>query len=193
MRKSLTQPSTFISTQPFTFISSSRPLACIHQEEVLAADPELWEAWAAGYALPADRNIESEGLVKARVEAACALPHLTVHAPLCRHSCHRPWTRLWIPWTLPRTLESGEDSPAPHHRLSRLRSIADIHDAHPGATVVVCSHGALIKCLLGASVGNASVTVLSVEGGGEQRVTWRAERIGDDSHLPKPGLRVSGM
>jgi probable phosphoglycerate mutase len=99
------------------------------------------------------------------------------------------YPHFWKAWTttgLPFPPEAGvELGPA---AVARIESVLfDLAEKFPGRTVVVVTHGALIRLLLHRAVGTASITTLVV---GPSR-SWRLEKFNDASHLG--GLRGFGF
>lgn len=102
---------------------------------------------------------------------------------------------LWEAWASGGALPEDRGIESEAAVVSRAAAgLADVAARHPGAAVVLCAHGALIKCLLGQSVGNGSITTLvPADDRSAMPLGWTVQRAGDDSHLPTPGLKVSGM
>eukprot|EP00928_Gymnodinium_smaydae_P021618 TRINITY_DN18458_c3_g2_i1.p1 TRINITY_DN18458_c3_g2~~TRINITY_DN18458_c3_g2_i1.p1 ORF type:complete len:451 (-),score=80.82 TRINITY_DN18458_c3_g2_i1:216-1568(-) len=92
------------------------------------------------------------------------------------------WTTTGMPFPEDAGVESGPDA------VARIESaLFDLAAAHPGKTVLVVSHGALIRVLLHRAVGTASITTLVVGPGR----SWRLVKVNDAEHLG--GLRGLGF
>ena len=105
---------------------------------------------------------------------------------------------LWDAWASGGLMPDNRGIESDATVITRVAAgLAEVAERHPGAVVVLCTHGALIKCILKQSVGNASISTLKQNTAAIDDSTplqgWTIEVAGDDSHLPTPGLKVSGM
>lgn len=99
---------------------------------------------------------------------------------------------VWAAWKATSSTFPPEAGVEPGSgAVARMQAaLLDMAAAHPGKTVAVVSHGALIRLFLSSAVGTASITKLSV-GGAETPSSWQVVKLSDDSHLR--GLRGLGF
>mmetsp|Transcript_3939 Transcript_3939/g.10091 ORF Transcript_3939/g.10091 Transcript_3939/m.10091 type:complete len:209 (+) Transcript_3939:107-733(+) len=97
---------------------------------------------------------------------------------------------VWAAWTAAEPLPSEANAEADAAVIARFEAVfQEIAMLHPSQRVVVVAHGGAFRCLLKASAGNASITTIFVSRDGG----WHVTKLGDSSHLPQEGLKVSGM
>lgn len=94
---------------------------------------------------------------------------------------------VWEAWKALKELPpEGKAEPEPEVVARVEAALFDLAAAHPGRSVAVVAHGAVLRALCRKTFGNASISTLQVGPGR----SWKAVHLDDGSHLKTPGLKV---